>query len=179
MVDEIVWEWLKSLLSMDEGNLQEGLNQMAQDRESQAQHKRSRLEATDAQVKSVEKKIFGLMQAFDGDEDEIVVAALRERVEALKRTKTELLAQREAVYTELSQVLLSPNQIDSIVTFAQQVQKKMNSATYENKLELIKLLNVRVDLVHEGDEYRIDMSCDIPDSDYAKSYSSKENVDSA
>jgi hypothetical protein len=97
-----------------------------------------------------------------------VVAALRERVDALKRTKTELTAQRESIKTELSQVLLSPDQIDSIVTFARQVQRKMNGATYENKLELIKLLNVRIDLVHEGDEYRIAMSCDLPDSDYAE-----------
>lgn len=108
------------------------------------------------------------MQAFEGDEDEIVVAALRERVDALKRTKTELIAQREAIKAELSQVLLSPDQIDSIVTFARQVQRKMNDATFENKLELIKLLNVRVDLVNDVDEYRVDMSCDIPDSDYAE-----------
>lgn len=44
----------------------------------------------------------------------------------------------------------------------------MNGATYENKLELIKLLNVRVDLVHEGDIHRLEMTCDLPDSDYAK-----------
>jgi hypothetical protein len=44
----------------------------------------------------------------------------------------------------------------------------MNDATFENKLELIKLLNVRVDLVNDVDEYRVDISCDIPDSDYAK-----------
>jgi hypothetical protein len=48
----------------------------------------------------------------------MVVAALRERVDTLKRTKVELIAQRKAVNTELSQVLLSPNQISSIVTFA-------------------------------------------------------------
>ena len=33
---------------------------------------------------------------------------------------------------------------------------------------LIKLLYVRVQLVHNGDEHRVDMSCDIPNSDYAQ-----------
>jgi hypothetical protein len=108
------------------------------------------------------------MQAFEGDEDEIVVAALRERVNTIKRARSGLIAEREAIKPEPSQILLSPNQIDSIVTFAHEVQNWTNGATYENKLELIKLLNVRVDLVHDGDMHRLEMSCDLPDSNYAE-----------
>jgi len=153
---------------MNEDNLREGLNQIAEEREDRVQQKRSRLDAIDAQIKSVDKKISGLMRAFEGDEDETVVATLKERVNTMKRTKAELFAQREVVITELSQTTLSQPQIDSILTFAAEVRRKMDGATHENKLELIKLLNVRVQLVRDGDEHRVEMSCDIPDSDYAE-----------
>ena len=47
-------------------------------------------------------------------------------------------------------------------------EKIMDGATYENKLELIEQLNLRVQLVHDGDEYRVGMTCDLPDSNYAE-----------
>lgn len=42
MADEIVWEWLKTLMK-NEGRLRKGLNQMAAKRESQSKTKRDRL----------------------------------------------------------------------------------------------------------------------------------------
>lgn len=86
---------------------------------------------------------------------------------------------------EVSKNILTSEQIENIVTFAQKIRRKMGNADYNGKKELIGLLNVRVDLVCEEESYRLAMSCDLPGSDYAKvnrlreSYSLKEKVDSA
>jgi len=64
--------------------------------------------------------------------------------------------------------LLSTDQTDPVLIFARQVQGKMNGTTFEHKQELIKRLNVRVTLVRDDEVYRIDMTCDLPESDYAE-----------
>ena len=45
----------------------------------------------------------------------------------------------------------------------------MDNAIYDEKRELIKLLNVRVEIVKEDDGYRLDLSCELSDSgDYVR-----------
>jgi site-specific DNA recombinase len=180
--DAIVWTWLEMLLGMDEIKLRKGLNQIAAQRENQSQLKRDRLDATNAQIDNVSKKITGLMRTFSGDEDEDVIAALREQVNGLKKTKTELVAQRDRFAADLSESVLTGEQVDDIVTFARRIRGKMANASFDNKRELMKTLNVRVDLVREEDCYRLDMSCDLPGSENSEilklceSYSSNKKV---
>ena len=176
--DEIVWTWLEIVLGMDEKKLRKGLNQIAAQRENQSQLKQDRLVAANAQFKSVSKKITGLMRIFGGDEDEDVVAAVREQLNNLKKTKAELVSQRDRFATELSESVLTEGQIDDIVSFAGRIRGKMANASFDNKRELMKTLNVRVDLARDEDCYRLDMSCDLPGSKNSevlklcKSYSS-------
>lgn len=167
VADEIVWEWLTGLMSMDERRLRKGLTQMAAERESRSQTKRDRLKVIEAEIKLAEKKIAGLMRTFEGDDDETVVATLREQVNAQKKLKADLTAQRDRLADELSQNAITEEQIESIIAFARRVKGKMDNATHENKRELIELLNVRVDLVADGDARRLEMSCDLPGSNYA------------
>ena len=56
----------------------------------------------------------------------------------------------------------------------------MENSSYEHRKELLRLLNVRVDLVREEDCHRLDMSCDLPKSKHSevlglcRSYSSNK-----
>lgn len=181
-VDEIVWAWLKILLSMDERLLRKGLNQIKAEREDKTQSKRESMNAANVKIESIGKKIAGLMRTFEGDEDEDVIATLQEQINVLKKTKAELIAQRDKLIAELSQKTLSEEQIDDIVTFAREIRGKMETENYEYKKQVLRLLNVRVDLVHKEDCHTLDMSCALPGAKHSevlrlwRSYSSNKYV---
>lgn len=168
LVEGIVWEWLTAVVSMDETRLRRGLEQIASEREDQLQARRERIETITAEIAGIERRIGGLIRAFSGDEDDTVVETLRAQVKAQTKQKADLLAQREMIAAELEQCAVSGGQIQSIVEFAGRLRSKMNNATYEQKRELLELLNVRIDLARDGDDRLLKMSCDLPDSDYAQ-----------
>jgi site-specific DNA recombinase len=57
--EQIVWEWLKALLSMDENRLRTGLNRLAQIKENKVESKRNRIKAIDSQIDNITNKIGG------------------------------------------------------------------------------------------------------------------------
>jgi site-specific DNA recombinase len=166
--DQIVWEWLKALLSMDEARLRKGLDELAHTKEDGMESKHNRIKAIDSQMANISNKIGGLMRAFGGDDDPDVTAQLKTQVDQLKKTKKDLQSQRERVVAEISVNTVTSEQIDNIVTFAEKIRGKMERANYENKRELIDTLNVHIDMAGTGDNRRMDMSCDLPGSDYSE-----------
>jgi site-specific DNA recombinase len=168
-VDTIVWQWLTELMSMDESRLKQGLEQMATQRSEGLRAKYERVEVIEKQIETANKRIAVLVKAFSGDDDETVVATLREQVNTQKKLKADLMAQQDRLSLELSQSEISDEQIQNVVAFAARVKGKMGSANYDEKRELIKLLNVRIELEQTDDGQRLNMSCDLPNSDYVSS----------
>jgi hypothetical protein len=160
--DTILWTWLEMLLGMGESLLRTGLNKLATEQDNETQGKRESINAANAQIEAIGKKITNLMRAFDGDDDEDVVASLRQSVNELKKAKAELITYRDKLAGEISVSTLSQSQIEDIVTFSRQIKKKMAHGTYEYKKELLRMLKVRVDLRRDKDGYRLDMSCALP-----------------
>ena len=125
------------------------------------------------------------MHAFDGDEDADVIAQLKIQVDQLKKTKKDLRSQKARIEAEVSMNVITEEQIDNIVMFAERIRGKMDKANYDNKKELIDTLNVRIDVAGNGDNRHLDMSCDLPGSDCSEviglrgSYSSNRKVASA
>lgn len=115
---------------------------------------RERHEIINSNITTVENKLKGLIRAFSGDY-EIVLATLQ----------AEVLAQKKLIF---DLTIIAPEQIDSIMTFEKRIRGILQHATYEGKRELIELLNVRVDLVHNEEGHRLNMTCDLPGSDHAK-----------
>jgi hypothetical protein len=166
--EQIVWEWLTALLSMDEDRLRIGLNGLAQIKENKVESKCNRIEVIDSQITNITNKIGGLMHAFDGDEDADVVAQLKIQVDQLKKTKKDLRSQRERIKAEVSMNTITTEQIDIIVIFAKTIKGKLEKAKYNHKKEIIDTLNVRINVAGNGDNRRLDMSCDLPGSDYSE-----------
>jgi hypothetical protein len=129
---------------MGESLLRTGLNKLATEQDNETQGKRESINAANAQIEAIGKKITNLMRAFDGDDDEDVVASLRQSVNELKKAKAELITYRDKLAGEISVSTLSQSQIEDIVTFSRQIKKKMTHATYEYKKELLRMLKVRV-----------------------------------
>ena len=81
--------------------------------------------------------------------------------------------------------VITEEQIDIIVTFAERIRGKMDKANYNHKKELIDTLNIRIDVAGNDDNRRLVMSCDLLGSDYSEvigfrgSYSSNRKVASA
>lgn len=147
--------------------------------------KRNRIKAIDSQIANITNKIGSSMHAFDGDEDGDVIARLKIQVEQLKKTKKDLRSQKARIEAEVSMNVITEEQIDIIVTFAERIRGKMDKANYNHKKELIDTLNIRIDVAGNDDNRRLVMSCDLPGSDYSEvigfrgSYSSNRKVASA
>jgi hypothetical protein len=124
MADTIVWTWLEMLLGMDEDLLRNGLNKLATERDSESQSKQASIDAANAKIEAIGKKITNLMRTFEDDDDEDVVAGLRMRINELKKAKAELVSYRDKVAAEVSSKTISPSQIDDVITFSREIKKE-------------------------------------------------------
>lgn len=145
-IETAVWESVKSFL-LDPKNLRAELSRRKADAEIENHYKLSRLQATEAAIAEVDRKMNMLL-------DQILTEGFARTV--VDQRKNQLLTDRKALESEaektrgvLEEVIILPEQEEKIITFAEAVSRGLDVATFEKKRRLFELINLRVDVVSQ------------------------------
>jgi site-specific DNA recombinase len=155
-VDEVIWEWVSEMLLNPE-SLAEGLQGMQEETIRSNQALFDRLDIIEKRIAETDKQLEKLLDLYlsDGFPKEL----LQERKGRLDETLANLLREQIDISAHLQTKVLSDEQIADIEAFCEQIRHGLEIATFEQKRQVIDLLDVRGTLAIENDERVIYVSC--------------------
>lgn len=163
-IEGMVWDWLSGIMS-DPAALREGLEGMAAEREARLAPQRARLEDVERLILKADRTVAGLMATFDPDSDEEVKAILKLQVERQVHLKNNLKSERATLVAEIERGTIPPEQVESVLAFAEKVNRRMGRASWTGKRKLMQVLNVQVSIFYQEEVRKVLMSCDLPSTD--------------
>ncbi len=159
MVDDMVWGWLTNLLK-DDAKLDKGIDEMNARRADELGPKRRELETTNTLIDKAERKIKRLTGLAGDADDEEIAAEYDAQAKAEGRAKAKLVAERDKLLAELSQGEVTEADRQTIKAIAAQIRRKLdNKPSYEQKRQLLDLLDARVVLQTENDKRWLSVNC--------------------
>ena len=163
-VDEIVWEWIKSLVS-DPAAFESGLQDYQAEREREIAPIRERLQVIDDLLEQNQLQLNRLLDLYlDGSlKKEILV----ERKNRLELTIAALETEREKFASALSQVFLDKEQMENIRKFAEELQNGIEEADsdFASRRHIIEMLMVEGELAIESDTLVLHVNCRLGQKD--------------
>jgi site-specific DNA recombinase len=156
--DGKVWGYIEALLT-DPDNLRIGLDEMARHREAELEPKKRRLATIEDALERADRKIRRLARAFADAEDDTTAEAFKAELKRSAREKDTLAAERGMLAAELEQGEISPEVKTSIMNLAQEIQKQVRVASFEQKRKLLEALDVQVRLVRTDKGRALRVTC--------------------
>jgi phenylalanyl-tRNA synthetase alpha subunit len=165
-VDTWVWNWIQSLL-LDERTLDEGLRSMADRREEELEPKRKRISTLDDLITNIDRKMSKLIIAFEDEQDETINETLQDRIKKLSLQKKSLIQERQSVRSEIEQRELTPHEVQSIKSRAEQIHGRLSAElTVQQKRSILEILDVDVKLRQDEIGRWLDITCGfLPDTE--------------
>ena len=162
--DEAVWKWLTSLL-MDEEALLAGVHDMSEKREEELEPKRERYGYVFKILNTTSEKIQRMVDELADFEGETVKIAIKEKIRQLESEQRLLLEEKEKLEEDLAALEISPNLENRILEISANVRGNLPEATFEDMRDLLELFQVKV-LFHDlGDQIKLHVSCELPNSE--------------
>ena len=158
--DAAVWEWLASQLR-DEEKLDQALRQIAERRETEVAGKRVRLALLDDLIAVAEKKVRRLSKAFADEPDETVASAVQGQMKQAGRERSALAVERDALAADVAAGELTEADIATIKAMAAGIRRRMRGPTFDQKRELLNLLDVQVKLQWSGKDRGVYAVCEL------------------
>jgi len=121
---------------------------MAARREDELELKKRRVETVNELIVKAERKVKRLVSAFGDSEnaDEIVRATVQAEVKATSTQRDALIAERETLEAELVQGAVDEATRAKIKASAAVIRQRLTNSTFEQRRELLDLLDVRARL---------------------------------
>jgi len=155
-VDNTVWAWVKELLQHPE-NIAAGLQGMQDETVRANQALYERLDMIQQRIEESERQLQKLLDLYLNDDFPREV--LQERKSRLEETISNLRHEQAELSHHLQATVLSDEQIEDIEAFCAQVREGLENATFEQKRQLIDMLDVRGKLAIENDEKVVYVKC--------------------
>ena len=158
IVDELVWEWIKTLLTKP-GVLEDGLVEYQQGREQFSAPIRDRLIVLEDLWQDEKTQLDRVLDLYiSGDIPRELLVDKKQRLES---TITALEKERDELNVDLETETLSENEIQQIREFATQIAEGLEPGdeTFEGRRRVIELLEVGAYLTVENDQKFIDIWC--------------------
>jgi site-specific DNA recombinase len=161
-IDEPVWDWLVWLLSDDE-NLKTGLRELVEKRKNELNPKLEKLESIEELISDTENKIHRLVSELSKYDDEVVLLAIRKKINTESTNRESLENEKTRLGSELSQLVISEEMEEQIMKLAAQVREKLPGASYEEKRRILDMLEVQIVLYYgHNKDMHLEINCQIP-----------------
>ena len=162
--DEAVWKWLTSLL-MDEEALLAGVHDMSEKREEELEPKRERYGYVVKILNTTSEKIQRMVDELADFEGETVKIAIKEKIRQLESEQKLLFEEKEKLEEDLAALEISPNLENRILEISANVRGNLPAATFEDMRDLLELFQVKVQFHDLGDQIKLHVSCELPNSE--------------
>jgi len=166
VVDTVVWRWLYHLLK-DDAALNEGLEGMAAQRETEIEPKRKRLSILSDLIAKEDRRIKRLASTVssledDADEEsETALDALKAELRAAGKQRSALIAERERIMIEISQREISAEARETIRATVAKIRNMLDNTNYEDKRYLFDALDVQAQVEYRDGQRGIYATCGI------------------
>lgn len=157
-VDNAVWEWLKSVLENPD-EIANGLDEMQEDSIRANQGLMDRLTMVEERIADTERQLAKLLDLYltNGFPQEVLL----ERKNRLEESLYNLRQEKADLSFHLQATILTEKQKQKIREFCSQVRNRVDYTTFEQKRELIDILDVRGTLAIENDEKVVYIGCKV------------------
>ena len=155
-VDDAVWAWLVNLIQHPE-YIVAGLQDRQEEQGRSNQALTARLELIEGHIAENEKQLTKLLDLYlSGDFERNMLserrARLEENIDNLRKEQTE-------ISSFLEQLVLSDAQVEDIRLFCETIKDVLDTATFEQKRQVLEMLDVRGTLAIEDNERVIYVKC--------------------
>ena len=164
LVDEAVWEWIKSFLT-DPTELLDGYRSYQEEREQENAPLRERLLVVSELLDENQMQLDRLLDLYlSGD---LPKDLLLERKNRLETTVAALDQERASLTSRLEAQILTDDEMQNLQAFAAEVAQGMDAAEhdFETRREIIELLNVEGTLAVEDEQKVIYVRCMLGDEE--------------
>ena len=155
-VDNAVWEWLKSTLLYPE-NIAIGLQNVQEKTIRSNQSLYERLDIIQNRIDGTIRQQEKLLDLYLSDN--FPKEMLQEKKSRLEETLVNLRKEQADISSHLQTTVLSDEQIEDIKAFCDAIRDRLENATFEQKRQLIEMLDVRGTLAIENEEKVIYVKC--------------------
>jgi len=155
-VDHAVWEWLRNTLLHPE-NIAIGLQNVQQETIRANQALYDRLDLIQGRIEDTIRQQAKLLDLYLSDN--FPKEMLQERKARLEETLSNLRKEQADISSHLQTTVLSDDQIEDIKAFCDEIRDRLDNATFEQKRQLIDMLDVRGTLAIENEEKVVYVKC--------------------
>jgi len=155
-VDDAIWNWVKGLLESPE-NLAEGLQGMQEESMRANQSLYDRLIMIEDQITETERQLEKLLDLYLNEN--FPKEMLQERKTNLDTTLSNLKREKADLASHLQTTTVTIEQIAGIEAFCAKIREGLDIATFEQKRQVIDMLDVRGKLAIENDEKVVYVKC--------------------
>jgi site-specific DNA recombinase len=149
-VEGLVWAWVSGLLC-DQTNLAKGLREMREHKDNELLPRRERLANVNTLITKAEQSIARLVAAMARAEDDSIAAVLESQAKQAGKERTALIAERDMLTREIAGLDFTDEQSEAILAMADRIHRRLGAdPTFEQKRELLRLLDLRVILRHNA-----------------------------
>jgi site-specific DNA recombinase len=155
-LDNTIWGWVRALLE-DPENIRAGLQGMQEEAERANQSLYDRLEIIQNRIEENQRQLQKLLDLYLNDD--FPREMLQERRACLEETLMKLRQENVELSSHLHAITVTDEQIEDIESICAQVRDGLDTATFEQKRQLIDMLDVRGKLAIENDEKVVYVKC--------------------
>jgi site-specific DNA recombinase len=155
-VDDTIWAWVVDLIQHPE-RIIAGLHDQQEEQGRSAQALSARLDLIESQMADNENQLSKLLDLYlsGGFEREM----LAERRVRLEENKAGLTKEHADISSYLEQSVISDEQVEDIKSFCETIRNELDVATFEQKRQLLEMLDVRGTLAVEDNERVVYVKC--------------------
>lgn len=184
ILDPLVWNWLVDLFT-DEAKLEKGLREMVANRENELAKLRARRVDTAKLIRQKDKDTDQLRADLRGLTSKSGRAAILKDIDLLGTEKDSLLVEQQTIDAELGKREITDADVETIREYARNVRRKLNGKpTYGEKRALFRMLNLGIEVQHNGNGREVNITCALPNSEKTvplpprKNYGAVEGISS-
>jgi len=143
-LEQAIWDTVKDQL-LDRNTLKEEIQRQREEASVENDRKLIRVEAIDAAISEVDRKLGMLLDAYlNGGFAKTVI----------NQRKNELMAQRDdlekealRIQDELKSAIITTDEEKELLEFADELKIRLDNPTFEQKRRVLELLDLRIDVI--------------------------------
>lgn len=155
-VERFAWEYCVEQLTKDKAEFRRGLLEAQELERKAAQPKLDRIETTNNLIENLEKEAAKLAKSLTVGG--VVGQAIQKEIERVNEQHTALTRERDKLVAEVEAKTLTDDQIETALEFQETVALGIENATYDDKLDMMEHLKVKVTV--DGDNVTVE--CRMP-----------------
>ena len=129
--------------------------------------KRNRFNTVSKAVDETKKSIQRLVNEMGNHGNDVVLGAFRNEIDILSKRLDAIMEEHNRLELELSQIDITDDPPDLILSFADSVRERFGNASFEDKRQLLDILDVQAVINCEKEGKWVEIKCAIPTNNVA------------